>query len=351
MLCENCQAELSPGSKVCSGCGAMVLQNVEGFENTKDIERRLKTVVDKYGRRIAIDNPKFIAILNDMIPEFDKERGLLVNMVEAGVIKSMIKEETPDMAIMKAKSMMLHKLFLAENAAEFVVVCFAYMLNAPYDSPLRIKDEEEIHKEKEAKEEKKKFMPVNIEERVLTHLDAFKYRLFANVNIPEGYTKIDSFCFDKFNFMKTCKLPSTMLCIGEYAFSECKHLKGIELPDSLRIIKSGAFSQCNNLAMINIPKGVLEIEDNTFSFCQELVVVEIPPTVGSIGASAFLGCEKLRKLFLPDSIKFIDEDAFSYCPDLTVRCYENSYVYKQCMNMGIDVEAVTEGSELRNKIN
>jgi hypothetical protein len=117
----------------------------------------------------------------------------------------------------------------------------------------------------------------------------------------------------------------------------------------LRIIKQGAFSDCTKLTVINIPQGVLEIEDNTFQFCKELEKVEIPDSVGSIGASAFLGCEKLKKLFLPDSIKFIDEDAFSYCPELTIRCYANSYVHKYCLTNGIDVETVSIGTDLKTK--
>lgn len=350
MQCENCHTELNSNSTSCPNCGELILQNVEGFGNTKEIERRLRTIVETYGKRVVINNLKFVALINDFLPEFDKERGLLKNMIEADVLINMLKEETPDMAIMKAKSYMLHKLFIAENAAEFVIVCFAYMLNVPYDSPLRVKDEEELKKEEEDKQEKRRFMAVNIEERVLTPIDAVKYRLALNVSVPEGYTKIDNFCFDKFSLMRTIKLPSTVLAVGEYAFSECKRLRSISLPENLRIIKQGAFSQCSKLTVINIPHGVLEIEDNTFSFCQELEVVEIPSTVGSIGASAFLGCEKLRKLFLPDSIKFIDEDAFTYCTELTIYCYENSYVHKFCLNNNINVETVAKGEALRQKM-
>lgn len=349
MRCENCQAELDANSTVCPDCGALVLQNVEGFRNTKDVERKLKSIVDQYGNDIITKDIKFIALLNDYLPEFEKERGLLKNMLDAGVPQDMFREENHDMAIMNAKSTMLGKFFLSENASEFVITCFTYMFGWPYESPLREKEPEE-KKAEEEETKKKKITPMNIEERVFFPIDAAKYRLAGNIKIAEGYTKIESFCFDGFGFMRTMHLPSTMLAIGEYAFSECKHLKSINLPESLRIIKQGAFSQCLKLTVINIPRGVIQIEDNTFQFCQNLEVIEIPDTVGSIGSGAFSGCEKLRKLFLPDSVKYIENDAFAYCPELTITCYENSYVHKFCLTNGINVETVSEGKSLRAKI-
>lgn len=347
MQCENCQVELAAEETVCPECGALVVQNVEGFRNTKEVQRRLKQMIDNHGKKVFSDKVKFVALLNDYVPEFEKERGLLKNMCDSGVLADMIKEPNKEMAVMNAKGYMLGKLFLSENAVEFVIVCFTYMLGWPYLSTLREKEPEEAAEEET---KKKKITPINIEEKVFFPIDATKYRLFGNVNIPEGYTKIEAFSFDKFGFLRTVHLPSTMLCIGDYAFSECKHLKSINLPESLKIIKQGAFSQCSKLTVINIPKGVLEIEDNTFQFCQNLEVIEFPSTVGSIGACAFQGCEKLRKLFLPDSIKFIENDAFSYCPNITITCYENSYVHRYCTNAGIAVETVSEGKSLRAKI-
>lgn len=349
MKCEFCNADLIDAAATCSKCGELVLQNVTGFKNTKEVLRRLKSIVREYGIEVLADTLKFTALVYDYMPEFDKECGLIRNMLESGILDHLLSDENHDMAIMKAKSFMQQKLFISENAAEFVIVCFTYMFGWPYTSPLREKDISEIRREELAAAEKKRFDPVNIESKVLTHMEAMKYRLSANITLPDGYTKIDSFCFDKFNFLRSIKLPATLLAISDYAFSECKHLKGVELPSSLRIIRQGAFSNCSKLTVINIPDGVLEIEDNTFSFCSSLEVVELPESVGSIGASAFMGCERLRKLFLPNNIKFIDTDAFAYCPDITVRCYENSYVHKYCLTNGVNVEAVPEGTDLRAK--
>lgn len=342
MQCEKCQAELQPNSVSCPECGAPVVQNVVGFENTITIQRQLKTMIKQHGTRLLVDAGQFTALLSDYIAEYEKERKLLLNMVNAGVLKGLIAEKNRELAIMNAKSYMLGEAFLSENATEFVLCCLTFMIGWPYDSPLRIK--EPTGDEEEQKEEKKR--PVSIDQQVFSPIDAVKFRFRANIVIEEGYTKIDSFAFDKFGILRTVQLPSTLLAIAEYAFSGCKHLRGVDLPESLKLIGQGAFSDCAKLALVKIPRGILEIADNTFTGCASLETVEIPDTVSSIGAEAFAGCERMRRLTLPESVKFIDKNAFAFCSRLTIRCIENSYVHKYCMVNRIETETVKHASEL-----
>ena len=353
MQCESCHAEFGSDLYACPECGAPVLQTIAGFESTKEIQRKMKHMHDEYGDELILDRKKFISLIHDYIPEYEKERRLLIRCYKVGILRLMYKEGykqggNKEIGTMKAKSLLLSDLFLSEAAAEFVVACFTYMLGWPFEAKLRV-PERDPNEPEEEEDEKKRPMPLFIDEKPLYPSSAARYRLFANVTIPEGYTKIEAFSFDGFGFLRTLRLPSTLLAIGDYAFSSCKRLKGVELPDMMKIIKQGAFSNCESLSVIKIPKGILEIEDNTFQFCRSLETVEIPPTVGSIGAAAFTGCENLKNLFLPDSIKFIDTDAFSYCPDLVIHCYENSYVHKYCMTNGIDYETVSTGEDLKKK--
>ena len=350
MQCERCNAEPPPNAIECPECGAPAPQNIEGFDNTIEIQHILKTIMEKHGSILINDPTQFVSTLNDYLNGYEKERRLLVNAMRAGVLKNMVKEEKTnrEYALLSAKSYMINELFVSENAAEFVLACFTYTLGWPYKSSMTKSEEDK--KEEAKKEEKVDNEPkLRIDDKIFKTSDAGRHRLARNIVIPEGFTKIDSFCFDRFTFMRSITLPSTMMGIGDYAFSECKNLKGIELPAGLKIIEQGAFSQCGKLAMIKIPKGILEIPDNTFEFCSNLTVVEIPNTVSSIGVEAFSGCEKLEKLFLPDSVKFIDKNAFSYCPSLTIRCYVNSYVHKYCITYGIDCETVAVGVGLKQK--
>ncbi len=349
MQCEKCHAELQPNSISCPACGAPVVQNIEGFENTPQIQSQLKSMIKEhkdslfieYNGSLMFDNKRFTALLNDYIPDYDKECKLLRSMIDSNLIGILLSEQqNHEMAVTKAKSIMLGEKFLSENAAEFVLACLTYMLGWPYNSPMRVKDASEIEKEREEHAERRR--AVRVDDDIFSRAAASKYRILArNIKIPEGCTKIEDFCFDGFGNIRTVQLPSTLLAIGEYAFSNCKHLRMIELPDSLRLIGQAAFTQCEKLAGIKLPKGILEIADSTFAFCTSLEIVEIPETVSSIGEQAFAGCEKLRKLTLPQSVKFIDKNAFAYCPRLTIRCIENSYVFKYCLNNAIPWETYT----------
>ena len=321
---------------IAEGNGAPVPQTIDGFENTIDFQHELRAIVVDNGPRAVMNKTRFIGLLYDHVPDHNKERRLLQNMYLQGVFKMLLEDDNREIAIMKAKSYMLSEIFLAENAAEFVLACFTYLLGWPYESSMRI-----LPEDNEPEPEPEKKARVSIDDKIFRPIDAVRYRLRSNIEIADGYTKIESFCFDGFGSLRTVKLPESLLAIGDYAFSSCKRLRGLELPESLRVIKQGAFCQCAKLAMVKIPTGILEIEDSTFSFCTSLETIDIPDTVSSIGAEAFSGCEKLRKLYLPDSVKFIDANAFSYCPNLTIHCFENSYVHKFCLSNRINFRLVT----------
>ncbi len=349
MRCENCNAEIASDVSVCPVCGSAVsggsenpARNIEGFENTVAIQQKLKKMLELEGEEFVTSPAKFIALLNDYMPQYEKERRLLKNMLNANMINDMLREPNQQIAIMKAEKFITDEMYLSKSAAEFVMVCFTSVLGWDYE-PSHL---EELKKPKteaaETKETKTERIDANA--KVFKKLDGAKYRMRGNVVIPEGYTRIDSFCFDGFGFLKTVELPKGLVAIGEYSFSECKRLKEIDFPPTVKIIKHGAFNKCAKLTMVKVPDGVLEIEDSTFQFCTSLEIVEIPPTVSSIGTMAFAGCEGLRKLYLPDSIKFIDDNAFAYCPNLTIRCYENSYIHKYCLVNNIKVEPISRGA-------
>lgn len=345
MQCEICNAELHPGDLACKECGAPILQNVEGFENSMSIQRILRKLIVENFRNSPVNSRSLVALLRDYLTDFRPECRLLIYTIQSGVLKNMLSEENRDIAVMRARSFLISECFISEMAAEFVLVCLTYMLKWPYQ--IRVIEEKSVEQVVVTKNDNSNEVRTNVPELVLRPVDAVRFRLSKNIIISKEYTKIEGFCFDKYKLVRTVKLPSTLIDIGEYAFSGCKHLRLIELPPSVRMIHQGAFSQCTELEKITIPEGVLEIEDNTFLCCEALEIVEIPSSVSSIGMQAFSGCEKLKKLYLPDSIKFIDENAFLLCPDLIIRCYENSYTHKYCIDNKIKVETVPVGKDLR----
>lgn len=351
MRCEICYAELSPNAHSCSVCGVPVMQNVEGFDNTIDIQRIIYTMMTENFNGKPVKSRILQALLMDYLADYKAECRLLIYSLTSGVLQNMLVEENREIAVMRARTFLLNECFISKNAAEFVLACLTYILKWEF-TPMDYSEEipAAIQPDQNDESVQKKSRPVNIDALVFRPLDAVKYKLSKHIVLHKDYTKIDGFAFDKFNSMRSIKLPGTLIVIEEYAFSGCKHLRTIELPDSLRIIRQGAFSNCSELESIKIPHGVLEIEENTFLCCESLTVADIPSSVTSIGVQAFSGCEKLKMVYLPDSIKFIDENAFLYCPEVTVKCYENSYAHKYCLNHNINCKTIPMGMDIYNSV-
>lgn len=350
MQCEICNAEIEAGALSCSQCGAPILQNVEGFENTMKIQRILHTLIVENFSDTQVNVRRLAALLRDYLADYKPEQRLLIYAINSGILRSMLSEENRNIAVMRARTRLISECFVSEAAAEFVLACLTYMLKWEFEIRLTPTNEP-VQTVPEAapaavSSKNKSSAPLDVDAKIFKPLDAVKYRLTKHLVIKEGYTQIEGFCFDKYSMMRSIKLPSTMIVVGEYAFSSCKKLQTVELPDSVRIIRAGAFSQCSELASIAIPHGVLAIEDNTFMCCEALATAVIPSTVSSIGLQAFSGCESLKVITLPDSVKYIDDSAFLFCPELTVKCYENSYAHKFCLSHGIKTETVAAGMEI-----
>ncbi|MBR5513328.1 MAG: leucine-rich repeat domain-containing protein [Ruminococcus sp.] len=351
MQCEICYSELNENALSCSNCGAPVPHAIEGFDNSLKIQSLLyNLVIENFSTKpIVVRNLK--ALLMDYLADYRAECRLLIYTINAGVLQNMFVEEDRNIAIMRARSFLINECFISDKAVEFVLACLTYMLKWEFtplkgdNKPVAVQTADPVQEN-----QPKIHKTVNIDSLVLRPIDALKYKLMKNIVINKEYTKIEAFAFDKFTSMKSIKLPLTLVAIEEYAFSGCKHLRSVELPPSLRIIRHGAFDQCSELESIKIPHGVLEIEDNTFLGCLSLSMADIPPTVTSIGVQAFSNCEKLSLVYIPDSVKFIDENAFVFCPNLTVKCYENSYAHKYCLTHNINCKTVSMGMDLYNSL-
>lgn len=306
----------------------------------------IKEIYITYGIDTIHNKQRFISILRDYIPEYDKERRLLITAIENNIVEILTHENgDKESAINKAREFMKNDMFLSKIAIDFILKVFTYMLGweytpeqeQPVQQPVSTVQNVATSNNTEAEQSNKK-----LDTKVFTSADASKFRLKGNVEIPEGYTAIKGFAFDEYSLLKSIVIPEGVVAIGEYAFSNCVRLTSVSLPSSLRFIKTSAFESCTKLTSIEIPKGVVAIEDGTFQFCENLEKVVIPDTVGSIGASAFSCCDKLQHIRIPDSVKYIGDSVFDYCPDIVVECYQYSYVHKYCQSAGIMVSFIKE---------
>lgn len=349
MDCQYCHKPLPGNTSYCPFCGTSL--KTGGSEEREAVKKAMKSMYQQYGNELFQSKQRFIAILSDFIPEYDKERRLMTLVANNDIIANMMKENNKEVAAAKAREYMSIEMFLSDTAVEFVIECIAYMFDwdcgkSPVKTVVEPIPEEQVSKKSKksskqsgsqpaSQQETKKEAPAEKKKKDFTATDATRMRLSMHPKIPPTYTSIDGFAFDGFGWMRSIVIPEGVTMIGEYAFSECKALKNITLPSTLRVLRKYAFNLCGKLTTIAIPNGVMSIEEGTFSFCESLMSIEIPESVGTIEQEAFVGCDSLKNLYITDNVKYIGEDAFRYCPNVVVSCKENSYVHKYCRDNGI----------------
>jgi hypothetical protein len=339
--CANCGRDFADSFKICPYCNTPVAP--ENMSDTAHVMSAVKEIYVTYGMDTIRNKQRFISILRDYIPEYEKEMRLLITAIENDIVDNLSREgNNVEPAIARARTFMESELFLSKVAIEFIIQVVTYMFGWEYKPPVEEKvatptaPTEPIESKETDAESTKTKSAKPTENKVFTSAEATKFRLKGNVEIPSGYTAIKGFAFDEFALLKNVTIPEGVVAIGEYAFSNCSRLTTVKLPSTLRFIKTSAFEACTKLTEIEIPRGVVAIEDGTFQFCESLEKVVIPDTVGSIGASAFSCCDNLKSIKIPDSVKYIGESVFDYCSDIVVQCYEYSYVHKYCQSAGIN---------------
>lgn len=91
-------------------------------------------------------------------------------------------------------------------------------------------------------------------------------------------TKIADYGFANTNITKLA-IPEGYTDIGAYAFDRCRNLTTIEISDTVKTIAQGAFSGCTGYTnTLYIPNGVTFIGDRCFELCSSLTVVSVPNT-------------------------------------------------------------------------
>ena len=98
MICNQCGLELQQTAVLCPKCGTPAPRIVAGFEYTLEVKEALSIMVDTHGCDVLCDTKKLIAFLNDYLPEYEKERRLIRNVVNNDVIKNMLREENHTIA-------------------------------------------------------------------------------------------------------------------------------------------------------------------------------------------------------------------------------------------------------------
>lgn len=124
-------------------------------------------------------------------------------------------------------------------------------------------------------------------------------------------------------FLKTVRMPETVLRVGDNAFEYCSALENITLSPRIKIIPIGMFDSCRSLKRVELPESVGVIRSQAFFHCSELEEVVMPKNGCLIRYRAFDDCPELRRVILQEGAEYLFSRnrlfafyAFLDCPKL-----------------------------------
>ena len=318
------------------------------------IQEAVKKVIEIRGLEIFKNLKQFLAFLDDLSPECQKERKIIKNNFDEHILGLFVDDSrriNQRLYLIKSK---LDDVGLTSDWIEFILESFGFALgweeevkslkvNAPISTNApKVNPQQEVNTN---------IQDVVLNNKVLEQLgisDTHKKSL-TTLDIPSTYKtfigtiyriiKIDNEVFKDCDKLQSVTIPDTVTEIGESAFENCRSLEKINIPESLTKLGNRAFANCKSLANITLPNDIIEIgngafggcfslntavvpnrvtkiSEGLFGKCKSLVNITIPNGVTEICDLAFAGCEVLSGLFIPKTVIKIGSKAFANCKSL-----------------------------------
>ncbi len=134
--------------------------------------------------------------------------------------------------------------------------------------------------------------------------------------IPDGVKHIGRGLFKQNVFLRSVKIPSSVIDIGSSAFSGCNNLSDVVISDGVKSIGNSTFYECKNLKKVTIPDSIGVIDDSSFYGCTALTEIRLPKNLKAVGIRTFAMCSNLEKVTFPEGLESIGNNAFNNCVNL-----------------------------------
>lgn len=144
---------------------------------------------------------------------------------------------------------------------------------------------------------------------------AFSNSRFGNVYLSEGLKTIEKYAFDRATLKSELRLPSTVESIGAAAFSGCSVYGTLIMPENLAYIGGSSFN-FSNIEKVVFNTKITKLESDVFSH-SKITSVTIPDTITELGDAVFWGCEELKSVVMPKKLDAIGESCFLDCEKLS----------------------------------
>lgn len=275
---------------------------VSDGDDNESIAELLKQFAEYYGKELFLNTARTNAMIMDYVPDRRKERKLIFNVMNEGVVNELVKlcgksaDETLH-EIKKISHRIAEDICITESASEYAVMSVAYALDISEKIP---------ESETQSGTQKKVFTKT--------------MRISGN-EIDENCNAVGFKAYSADKSLTEISLPETITAIYPKAFVNCINLKKIYLPSALKNTGTCAFEGCSSLENITVPKnstyivrdGIL-LDKSTKSAVRaenrlDRKMYIIPENTERLCRKAF-DYNKVEIIKLPKSLKTIESDAF-----------------------------------------
>lgn len=294
----------------------------------------VKEIIKIRGLEIFKNLKQFLAFLDDLSPECQKERRIIKNNFNEYILGLFVDDSrriNQRLYLLRSK---LDDVGLTPDWIDFILESFGLALgweaelqDLKLNSPMSTSVPKVQIQSQKQEAVSTNIQDVVLNDEVLRQLGYSNKLSITEIDVPATYktysgtlnriTKIGDGVFINCASLRTINLPETIDVIGKRAFANCKSLVNITLPKNLTKIDFGAFSCCESLVTMIIPDKVTKIEVELFVNCKSLENIVLPNSIVEICDSAFAGCKSLNSLIIPNNVTKIGNRAFANCKSLT----------------------------------
>ena len=295
------------------------------------IREAVAEIIKLNGKDIFTNSKRFFAFLDDLAPDYAKERRIIKNNFDDSILKLFVDETKSPSQRLGWVKMKLEDLEVSKNAIDFIIESFGLAFGWE-DEVRNLKVNSPISHSSIMGESQKQFSNADVKDVSLNE-DVLKQWGFYDKNslpsvlnilstyktpfgIPYRITKIDSEVFKDCDKLQTVVIPDTVTEVGDSAFENCRSLEKIYIPDSVIKIGNRSFTNCKSLNNITIPNSVTEIGNSAFGGCSSLVTAVISDKITKISEGLFVKCRSLVNISIPNGVTEIGDMAFACCESL-----------------------------------
>ena len=291
----------------------------------------VKKIIELKGLDIFKNLKQFLAFLDDLAPEYQKERKIIKNNFDENILGLFVDESKKPNQRLRWVQIKLDDVGLAKDWADFIIESFGLAfgweqelqdlkVNAPIlnNAPKANPQQESVNPN---------IQDVTLNDDVLKQWGFNDKNLIPSVlNIPSTYKtlfgityriiKIGNEVFKDCDKLQSVTIPDTVKEIGDSTFENCKSLEKINIPDSVNKIGKRSFVNCKALNSITLQNDITEIGDGAFCGCESLITAVIPNKVTKIAEGLFGNCKSLVNITIPNGVTEIGDLAFAGCESL-----------------------------------